>query len=347
MSNDNRRAIEVADRVLAAAEHADVLEIVADTLVTRGTALAIEGRPIEGLGAIRAGRDLADAQGYGATVVRADVNHVFVATLRDPRSGYEAAGTGIAYAQRLGIRQGMPILVGNLGETGLRTGAWAAVLDEMDRFLAQDWEASDRVQLMNSGSQIRALRGEDMESRLVEMRQLIGDDHDPQLRAIVENVAAYLAFVRGDLRAARSAWHRFVAYEVAQIPIAIPQAARAALWSGDAAAAREDLVTMEDRGIHGPAIEVSRRTIRAGLVALEGRPAEAHPLYRDALRSWRDLGLAWDEALCGLDMAQLLDPSEPQVKAAAESSREILVRLGAAPFIARLDAALARSAAPA
>ena len=46
-------------------------------------------------------------------------------------------------------------------------------------------------------------------------------------------------------------------------------------------------------------------------------------------------------------MAQLLDPSEPQVKAAAESSREILVRLGAAPFIARLDAALARSAAPA
>jgi hypothetical protein len=199
---------------------------------------------------------------------------------------------------------------------------------------------------MNSGSQIRALRGEDMESRLAEMRQLIGDDHDPQLRALVENVAACLAFARGDLLAARSAWHRFVAYEVAQIPIATPQAARAALWSGDAAA-YEDLVTIETRGIHGPAIEASRRTIRAGLAALEGRPAEALPLYRDALRSWRDLGLLWDEALCGLDMAQLLDPSEPQVMAAAERSREILVRLGAVPFIARLDAALARSITPA
>jgi hypothetical protein len=43
-------------------------------------------------------------------------------------------------------------------------------------------------------------------------------------------------------------------------------------------------------------------------------------------------------------MATLLDPSEPEVQAAAEAAREILVRLRAAPFIARLDAAMARSA---
>lgn len=46
-------------------------------------------------------------------------------------------------------------------------------------------------------------------------------------------------------------------------------------------------------------------------------------------------------------MAQLLDPDEPEVRAAADTAREILVRLEAAPFIARLDAALALSAAPA
>ena len=68
-------------------------------------------------------------------------------------------------------------------------------------------------------------------------------------------------------------------------------------------------------------------------------------LYRDALRGWRDLGLAWDEALCGLDMATLLDPADPEVRAAADAAREILVRLEAAPFLARLDAAMARSRA--
>jgi hypothetical protein len=69
-------------------------------------------------------------------------------------------------------------------------------------------------------------------------------------------------------------------------------------------------------------------------------------LYRDALREWRDLGLLWDEALCGLDMATLLDPADPEVRAAADAAREILVRLEAAPFLARLDAAMARSGEP-
>ena len=41
-------------------------------------------------------------------------------------------------------------------------------------------------------------------------------------------------------------------------------------------------------------------------------------------------------------MATLLEPADPEVRAAAEAAREILVRLRAAPFIARLDAALAR-----
>ena len=45
-------------------------------------------------------------------------------------------------------------------------------------------------------------------------------------------------------------------------------------------------------------------------------------------------------------MATLLDPSEPEVRAAADTAREILVRLEARPFIARLDAAMSRATAP-
>jgi len=42
-------------------------------------------------------------------------------------------------------------------------------------------------------------------------------------------------------------------------------------------------------------------------------------------------------------MALLLDPAEPEVRAAADAARDIFIRLEAAPFIARLDAAPARS----
>lgn len=42
-------------------------------------------------------------------------------------------------------------------------------------------------------------------------------------------------------------------------------------------------------------------------------------------------------------MAILLDPADREVSAAVETAREILVRLEAAPFVARLDAVHARS----
>jgi hypothetical protein len=41
-------------------------------------------------------------------------------------------------------------------------------------------------------------------------------------------------------------------------------------------------------------------------------------------------------------MATLLGPADPDVRAAADAAREILVRLQAAPFLARLDKAMAR-----
>jgi hypothetical protein len=43
LSEDHRRAIEVADRVLETAEHADLIPLLADTLVTKGTALGASG----------------------------------------------------------------------------------------------------------------------------------------------------------------------------------------------------------------------------------------------------------------------------------------------------------------
>jgi hypothetical protein len=119
-------------------------------------------------------------------------------------------------------------------------------------------------------------------------------------------------------------------------------ARRAALWAGDGAAARDDRAALDAAGFHGPAIEADRATVRAGVAAFEGLSIDALHLYREALQAWRDLGLAWDEALCGLDMAILLDPANPEARAAAEAAREILVRLETAPFITRLDAALAR-----
>ena len=339
--SSDRRAIEVADRVLEAAEHADLPAIVADTLVTRGTALANLGRVIEGLGAITAGRDLADASGLGATVLRAYNNLGAIHWVRDPRAALEATRAGLALARRLGARSWVSGLVTGIGDSSLRTGDWPSALTELTAALAEEWEPADHLQLLFTASVFWALRGEPIDDRLAEVKGLLGDSDDPQMGAGAAMAASFAAIAIGDLHAARTSWQRAASLVATVLPVALPLAARAALWAGDAAAAREDLAALDASGFHGPAIEADRRMIRAGLAALEGRPADALSLYREALPAWRDLGLAWDEALCGLDMATLLDPADPEVRAAAEAAREILVRLEAAPFIARLDAAMA------
>jgi hypothetical protein len=94
-------------------------------------------------------------------------------------------------------------------------------------------------------------------------------------------------------------------------------------------------------GVHGPMPDAEVVVIRAALAALEGRRDDALSSYRDALRRWRDLGLAWREALTVIDMATLLGSTEADVVRVAGQARETLGRIGARPYLARLEAALA------
>jgi len=341
-ADDHPRAIQVADRVLDVAERAELVAVVADTLVTKGTSLTFVGRPIEGLGALAAGHDLAEAHGLAVTALRADNNRAIALALQDPQAGMETSRAGLALARRIGARGWVPGFVYNLAEFALRVGDWSPALAELAGALAEDFEAPDRALLLGGMIQLRSLRGDVVTEYVVEMQRLVGDRGDPQARASVAVAEASATFADGDLGYSRSSWQRAGSLASQELAVSLPRAARAALWADDAIGARDDLTVMEGSLFHGPVVDSDRRTIRAGIAALEARPGEALLLYREALRSWRDLGLAWDEALCGLDMALLMDPTAPEVRVAAEAAREILVRLGAVPFIARLDAALAR-----
>lgn len=193
---------------------------------------------------------------------------------------------------------------------------------------------------------LRGVRGEHVEDLTKEMVELVGSSTDPNMLGTLAITEAFRAFGEGRLANAADAWRRTGELLTEYRPVSLARSTRAALWLGDAAAARADLAGVDASGLHGPAIEADRVTLRAGVAALDGRSADALALYRNALQAWRDLGLAWDEALCGVDMATLLDPADPEVRAAADAARDILVRLEAAPFVARLDAALARTPEP-
>jgi hypothetical protein len=124
------------------------------------------------------------------------------------------------------------------------------------------------------------------------------------------------------------------------------RAGRPAQWAGDMGDAKDITRRLEETGAYGPVADARLATLRAGIAALEGRTKECLALYRDALNGWRATHSVYDESLTGLDMAKLLPSSEPQVAEAIKSTREILEKLRAKPYLDQLDAAAGGSTPP-
>jgi tetratricopeptide (TPR) repeat protein len=330
----------VAEGVLEKAEHADLIPVIADTLVTKGSSLEQTGRSAEGIALLRAGREMAEAHGLADTQLRALGNLGSAESSRDPRRALEIGREGLAVMRRLGTHFGMSNVFYNAVYAAMRVGEWDWAIAELDTALAEELEPSDRAEIGEIALRFHAYRGDPVGEMLQEVERLLEGATDPYRVATLLLARADVALPAGRLSEARPSWKR--AHELLRHDDALTWMARAAEWDGDADTAREDLRKLDEGGLHGPAIDANRTTIRGGLAALDGRPGEALALYREGLAAWRELGAAWDEALCTIDMATLLDPSEPDVQAAAEAGRAILTRLGAKPFLERLESAMAR-----
>ncbi len=341
---DHVRAVVVADRVLASAEHSDLIELVADTLITRGTALAWLGRPYEGLGAIETGHRLGSRHGLDLTVARALNNIAALSGDSDPRAGLEAARAGIVLARRLGYRHFQ--ILDNASQLALRTGDWDWAVAQVEPMLGDDVEPLTRAVALADIITIRAFRGEPIAEALADLEALPTSGADPVKAGTVAVAQTSAAFAAAQYDVARAAAHQY-AQIFAQGGLELfVIATRCALLARKPELAAEDLARVEGSERRGAVVTAERKTLRAGLAALDGRTDEALTQYRESLHAWRDLGLPWDEALCALDMATLLDPSEPEVGAAAEAARAILTRLQATPFLARLEEAMHRPASP-
>jgi len=195
------------------------------------------------------------------------------------------------------------------------------------------------------------LEGAGLHDAIVEAERLLPDFlNDPQYPSYVHWARAWAAFTAGRLDDARREATTAADVMGYFVPISLPIAVRAALWDGETTAAGAVMTRLEGSLVRGQAIALDLLTLRAGIAALEGRRSDAVAGYREALRGWRQLGLAFDEAMAALDLAILLAPTEREMAEASssiEAARETLTRLGARPFLARLEATGAAKAPPA
>ncbi len=332
--DEDARAVTVADEVLAAAERLDQVAAVADAMITRGSALTVLGRRYEGLGAIEAGCRLAADHGFLRTQVRGLINLCSLSIDDDPRAALAAIREGLAIAERLGERSFQ--LFDNAFAAALAIGDWdplEGLLEPMRGLEARSLRAVAASDLAT----VRTFRGEPVGELLAELQALTDVDGDTVRATLLAWMNMVTAFTAGDYAVARAHAHEYARVFSQGVAEGYVLAARCGLGLRDAAAAREDLDRSQPSTRRGRAIDAQRTGIQAGIAALEGRLDEAMAGFRTALKEQRDLGLEWYEALCTLDVAPLLDPDDPEVRAEVERTRRILIRLRATPFIARLD----------
>jgi len=336
----HERAIRLADEVLGEAEHADELAIICRTLVAKGGALGGLGRLREAIAILRGAEELARANGLHQMLLGALLVGGYHSGEIDLAASLEKYREGLAISRRIGRRDVMLQFINNVGYTAFVAGDWSGALTELDAALAEELAPAHRVWLLGNALSVRASRGEPVADDMAVLEGLVGTATEPQLLIPLLDARGNVALAAGQLAEARASWRRVAELDVAQAPSALYQAARAAAWQRDLAAVREDAAALDATGVHGRVVEIRRATLRAALAALE-RGSDALALYRDALRGWREVRMVWDEAVTGIDMATLLDPTEPAVSEVTISTREILTRLGALPFLERLELEMA------
>ena len=345
LSDDHRRALEVMERVLEAAERADLVGVLADALVTRGSALGYIGRIREGLGVIEIGERLARAHGLTSTLMRAINNRASSLYDFDPSATIELTTEGLELARRVGDRGALFAMRGLLGFGFVLAGDLDGALASFEAGLAEEPEPADALVLLDGAIVVRAARGEAVGELLAELERLAVGITDSNIVWTTVDAPAWVAFCEERFTEAEQLWREGAARMPGVASGWWPAATGAALASRDAAAAASDLAALDATGLHAPALELHRVRLRAGLAALEGRPIDAARGYREALQGMLDLGLTWDHALTTVEMAVVMGPSDPVLASAVAIARPALERARAAPFLARLDAALGRPTA--
>jgi class 3 adenylate cyclase/tetratricopeptide (TPR) repeat protein len=347
-NNAPQRAIEVADRALAIAERLNLEQVVVEAFINKATALTYLERRREAGTLMEAAVRYAEAGGYLGAELRARHNLAWVVEEDEPRRAGEIARAALDLARRVGDR-GMAVWLSWIaGWCTYREGEdWMPTIAASAEDLSATLAPSDEDQVLSSRFLFLVARGDDLDEDFVRLEALGATLSDRQVQARLETNRGDRALLQGHHLSAFEAFMRSTDLYSAWTSVSLPLALRAALWMKDLERARATARRLDDFPGSGSTVQVDRAAAAAGIAALEGRSSDAVAGYLDVLAQWEALGLHFDSARAALDFVLLVGPEIPEARTAAAEARPIFERLGARPYLERLDAALARSSEPA
>jgi len=338
---DVARSLEWAELALAYAERLDDTLLFARGLGSRSLALYNLGRHREAVMLARGMVTLAIEAGELREQAVATLGLSLYALPDDPSESFRVALESAEISKRAGLRNMEKTNRLNAAETAISLGLW----EESRRMLAEVAAIeSDRENLGSwiacLNAMLAALMGDVETAKQVvaeEQANLGAAQHTASITTFL-HASATVHYASGEFEEAQ----RLAAESVALDPMGINSSValalhgRASLWVRDTESVREILEAA--RGFRGRWMAAVRLELEAGLAALEGRIDDADTMYVRSIDAWRALDCLLDVALTEMELVHLLGADHPAAVVGKEAE-DILARLEAGPFLARLDAA--------
>lgn len=340
-SGASEQALVWAETACTLAERLDDTDLLGRAIGAKSAVLFRIGRHREAVMLARGRMALAETAGSLVEQAWASLYVSLFVLDEDPHEAIRLQLESAELARRAGARTLETVNLLNAAEGATNLGQWDDARAALIALRQRDLPAPRQTQLELCEAVLAALSGDTaLAFERLEATADADGTEDMTARANNHRARAEVYLATGDLEAA----HRHASAALAAEPSGINSAGalaiqqRAALWLGDVGRAREALTGMQ--AFRGRWMATVRLTAEAGLAALEGRHDVSALAYARALDAWRTIDSPLDLALCALDRAILRGP-DVAPGGEDDEAREIFTRIGATPYLARLDRAAA------
>jgi tetratricopeptide (TPR) repeat protein len=342
-TGDYEEALGLLDRGLGIAERLGAYVTIAELLVSKSWALSGVGRPREAAAIVLGGLDMAERAGSFVTTIRARVNASNWYLEEDPRRALEIAAAGIELARSVGHAEWAAGLSSNASQGALTTGDWDRIVAWRDELDGPSVSTNARLSLHGWAWVVDAYRGvdpTDVYGRPLAMERV--DSFATQERGAVHAIAALVRFAAGDLdHVLEPAMRAYREYPEVEGIIALLCAGRAAILRQDATELRLVLDELGEGGARGAWLATRLDIGRSALGWLEDGQGTAEPDYRDAIETFRTMGLHVEVALSQLELLALGGEGLPDHDVIRDQAVRYLQGLGVGPLLDRVTPAAA------
>ena len=349
-TGDVEGAVAPLEFALEIAESLYLPEVLSEALNTKHLLLAAKGRKQEGLALLRHSLEIAQEHGLSSAAFRAQFNLAYVIAGRDRfEEALEIDREALELARKRGDRGWERAFLGHIWQNNLLLGNWQE-LDATDEEIAEVLEAGIRARLDPMAVLPRVYLNTGRLERLKRLFELLPDQPSAEVQDIAAHALALSARARAEGRLADAlAKSEDVLAQTEELGVEHPSSRMAFADALETAFALEDFESIERRlekfrqlppADRLPSWNAQALRSEALLAARAGESDDADRKFRQAAALLREIGTRFWLASVLLEHGEWLvesgraDEAEPLLAEA----REIFERLGAAPWLERLDA---------